>query len=119
MTDTAGAARVAYSIDPVVSRFSVRVSASGMLSMLGHNPTIAARGFSGDVEVASDNFADASLKVRVDARQFAVQDSMSDRDRSEIERAIMEEVLEADRFADITFESTRVSVVPMPWIWCG
>jgi polyisoprenoid-binding protein YceI len=109
MTDTDAATRTGFSIDPVVSRFSVRASAAGMLSALGHNPTIAVRGFRGDVE-ASEGLADASISIRVDPGQFAVQDNMSDRDQREIERVMKEEVLETDRFPAIFFESTRVSL---------
>lgn len=110
MTDTVDAARIGFSIDPGVSRFSIRASATGLLSALGHNPTIAVRGFAGTVQVSPDDLADASLSVRADARQLAVQDNMSDRDRREIERVMNEEVLETERFPEITFESTQVSI---------
>jgi len=112
MVDAVDAARTGYAIDAGVSRFSVRASASGFLSSLGHNPTIAVRGFSGDVECTPEVLADAAVSVRVDASQLAVEDNMSDRDQREIERVMKEEVLETDRFSDITFASTRVTVAP-------
>jgi polyisoprenoid-binding protein YceI len=109
MMDTINATPIAYAIDPGVSRFSARVSASGLLSMLGHNPTIAIRGFTGDLQCAPDSLEDARVSVRIDPTRFAVQDSMSDRDRREIEQVMKEQVLETDRFPEITFDSTRIS----------
>ena len=108
--NTVNAARIRYAIDPGVSRFNVRASASGFLSALGHNPTIAIHEFTGEVYCAPDDLSDASVSIRIDATRFTVQDNISDKDRREIERVMKEEVLETDRFPDITFDSTDISV---------
>ena len=39
-----------YTIDPGMSRFTVRAFASGVFSAFGHNPTIAIRDFSGEAD---------------------------------------------------------------------
>ena len=38
-----------YRLDPTQSRFTVQAFATGLLSMLGHNPTFAARDFRGEM----------------------------------------------------------------------
>ena len=43
-----------YVLDKSASRFTVRAYASGMLSVLGHNPTIAIRDFSGEASLAEN-----------------------------------------------------------------
>lgn len=98
-----------YSIDPARSRFTVRAFASGLLSGLGHNPTIAIRDYSGQVTFTSGSLADASLEFRVKADSLAVQDDISEKDRLEIERMMKGEVLEVARFPEIVFASQQVS----------
>ncbi len=98
-----------YLVDPKVSRFTVRASAAGMLSALGHNPTIGIGGITGEVGFVPDDLTDASLKLRVRADRLAVQDDVSDKDRREIERVMNEEVLETSRFPEMTFDSTQVA----------
>ena len=43
-----------YAIDPDMSRFTVRAFASGMLSALGHSPTLAVRDFTGKAEFSPE-----------------------------------------------------------------
>jgi len=40
--------QAAYRIDPKPSRLAVQVTAGGFLTSFGHNPTIAARNFTGE-----------------------------------------------------------------------
>jgi polyisoprenoid-binding protein YceI len=98
-----------YSIESARSRFTVRAFASGLFAGLGHNPTFAVREYSGDASFTPGAPADASLKFDVKAGSLAVQDDMSDKDRSDIERTMREEVLETSRFPEIVFESKKVS----------
>src|ERR1700748_876110 len=80
-----------YTIDPVVSRFTVRPCAGGSLSALGHNPTIAIRDFSGDAEFNPVATEKATLRLRIRADSLTVTDDISDKDRREIERAMNQE----------------------------
>jgi hypothetical protein len=54
------AAATGFLIDPRMSRFLVRATAGGMLSMFGHNPTIAIRDFSGEARFSPDALDRAS-----------------------------------------------------------
>jgi polyisoprenoid-binding protein YceI len=110
--DTVPATRVRYLVDPTISRFNVRVAAAGLLSALGHNPTIGIRGMTGELELVPDTLADASVKFRIRADKLSVQDDVSEKDRREIERMMFESVLQTARFPEIVFESTRISATP-------
>ncbi len=98
-----------YAIDPAKSRFTVKAFASGLLSGLGHNPTIAIRDFSGQATFTPGSLAESSLEFVIKANSLAVQNDVSDKDRREIERMMKENVLETGRFPEIVFASTEVS----------
>jgi polyisoprenoid-binding protein YceI len=98
-----------YVIDPGISRFTVRAFATGLLSALGHSPTIGIRNFQGEVRVGSDSLEGAGLNLKIDTRSLAVLDQISDKDRREMERQMNEEVLETARFPEIVYECARAS----------
>jgi polyisoprenoid-binding protein YceI len=98
-----------YIIDPRISRFTVRAFATGLLSALGHSPTIRIKDFQGEVRYVPDSLEGAGLSLRIDVRSLSVQDQISDNDRREMERQMNEEVLETTRFPEIVYECSRVS----------
>jgi len=100
---------VRYTIDPASSRFTVRAFAAGFLSGLGHNPVIAIREFSGDVNFASYDLTKSSVGMTIQALSFEVQNDVSEKDRAEISRTMNDQVLEVKRFPEIAFESRQVS----------
>jgi len=106
-------AMVRYVIDAGKSRFVVRAFATGLLSSLGHNPTIAIREFRGEVTFAPDVPSESSLKFIVDPRSLCVTDDVNDKDRREIERQIQEDVLESQSYPQIIFESGAISTEKM------
>jgi polyisoprenoid-binding protein YceI len=97
-----------YAIDPVVSRFTARATASGMLSALGHNPTIAIRDFTGEARFSPGAIESAELHLRISTSSLAVTDNVSDKDRREIERTMNQEVLESAKYPEIVFDSSNV-----------
>lgn len=98
-----------YRIEARRSRFIVRAFATGLLSVLGHSPTIAIRDFTGEVQFSPTHAEEASLRLRIKADSLEVTDEVSDKDRREIEQQMREEVLETSRYPEIVFESTRVA----------
>jgi polyisoprenoid-binding protein YceI len=98
-----------YVIDSDMSRFTVRAFATGVLSALGHSPTIAIREFSGEAEFFPDSLDQAGLHLRIKAASLAVTDNVSDKDRREMERAMNDSVLEVARYPEICFDSSKVS----------
>jgi polyisoprenoid-binding protein YceI len=98
-----------YSIEAGMSRFSVRGTAGGFLSGLGHNPEVAIPDFTGEAQWNPAEPKQASLRLRIRAASLAVQNDISDKDRREMERVMREETLETNRYPEIAFESTGVS----------
>jgi len=98
-----------YIIDPRISRFTVRAFATGLLSALGHSPTIRIKDFQGEVRYVPDSLEGAGLSLSIDVRSLSVQDQISDNDRREMERQMNDEVLETTRFPAIVYECSRVS----------
>jgi polyisoprenoid-binding protein YceI len=95
-----------YQIDRNTSQFTVRAFAAGMLSALGHSPTIAIRDFSGEARLQPD----PSLKLRVRADSLEVADDIPSKDRREMERTMHQDVLQSDKYPEIAYESTAASL---------
>jgi polyisoprenoid-binding protein YceI len=91
------------------SRFTVRAFASGLLSALGHSPTIAIRDFQGEALVDPNAIEESSLRVLIQAASLVVTDDLSDKDREEINRRMYDEVLECDSYPEIVYECTVAS----------
>lgn len=94
-----------FVVDARRSRFSVQVFATGILSAMGHNPTIGIRTFSGEVEFNLDALQAERFQLAIQAASLAVMDDISDKDRREIERVMKTEVLETERYPEIRFEA--------------
>jgi polyisoprenoid-binding protein YceI len=99
-----------YVIEAGMSRFTVRGFAGGLLSGLGHNPVVAIQDFTGDALWDPGQPQKASLRMKIRAASLTVKNDISDKDRREMERAMLVEILEADRYPEIVFESAGVSV---------
>ncbi|MDT5122185.1 MAG: hypothetical protein QOC96_1667 [Acidobacteriota bacterium] len=98
-----------YRIDARQSRFVVQPEATGLLSVFGHNPTIAICGFGGDARFISGTLQQASLLLLVQSGSLALVSESSDKDRHEIERAMRDEVLEIARYPEIIFMSKSIT----------
>jgi polyisoprenoid-binding protein YceI len=100
---------VRYTLDPASSRFTVQAFAGGMLSGFGHSPTFAVRQFTGEVGFTPETLADASLRLTVRAESLTLTDSVSAKDRQEIEGQMRLEVLEAAAYPEIDFQSAGIT----------
>ena len=106
---SANATSLQYQVDPATSRLTLKVTASGMLSAMGHNPTIAVSDYAGEATAAPDDLQQATLRLTVKANSLEVTDDVSRKDKDEIESKMKQEVLETSRYPEITFESSAVS----------
>jgi polyisoprenoid-binding protein YceI len=102
-----------YAIDGRASRFTVRAFATGLLSAMGHNPTIGIRDFSGEMRFNPDGLEAGSFQLAIKTSSLGVQDDISDKDRREIERLMNQEVLETAKFPEILYEASSISVTKM------
>ena len=109
MTATTGTAAGHYLIDKSASRFTVRAFASGMLSVMGHNPSIAIRDFTGGASLDPAALGKASLRIQIKADSLEVADEIGSKDRREIESTMKQKVLETVKYPEIVFESTQAT----------
>ena len=106
-------ATASYQIDPSSSRFTIKVSASGFLSAVGHNPTFNVGDYSGEIEIDFDAIEKSTVRVTVQPNSLSDTDDVSQKDKADIENRMRNEVLETSRFPTISFESTGVTAKSM------
>lgn len=99
-----------FVIDGRRSRFTVQAFATGIFSAMGHNPTIGIRTFSGQVEFNADALEAGGFRLTIQSSSLAVQDDISDKDRKEIERVMKAEVLEIEKYPEIRYEASSISM---------
>ena len=104
-------ASVHYVIDAKGSRFIVQAFATGLLASFGHSPRIAVGSFQGELsfERTGSTIGAAQLKISIQSAGLEVVDNISEKDRQEIHRKMCEEVLETDRFPEISYECSKGS----------
>ncbi len=112
-TETAKATLTHFILDAGASRFTVQAFATGLLSVMGHNPVIGIRKFGGEVNFSSDALDGSRLKLVIEAASLGVQDDISDKDRREMERVMNEELLETGRYPEIVYEASVVGVTKL------
>jgi polyisoprenoid-binding protein YceI len=100
---------VEYIIDRKKSSLTVRAFATGLLSSLGHDPTISAPGLDGEILFNPSSLEQSCFRLVLDASSLTVTNDISTKDRDEINRRTQEEVLESDSYPEIVFESSRIS----------
>ena len=101
-------AAIRYRIDAGMSRFTVRAFATGLFSSLGHSPTLAIRDYNGEATFVSSNPEQSSIRVSVKPASLIVTDDVSQKDRSDIENRMNQDVLETSVYPEIVFESSQV-----------
>jgi len=103
------ATTVHYVIETKGSTFTVKAFATGLLSALGHNPTIALPDFGGEIFLNPDAVEQSSLRMVIRSASLTVTGDVSEKDREEMNRRMHEEVLESDSFPDVVYECSRGS----------
>ncbi len=102
-----------YTFGPEQGRISVRTSRDGLAAQAGHDLTIDAVRWSGELVVAPD-LAPASLEVHVDLGALVVRAGtggikpLTERDKREIS-VTARKVLAADRYPEASFTATSFS----------
>ena len=110
--EAANTALAHYILDVKASRFTVQALATGMLSAMGHSPTIAIRDFSGEVDFNPETPQASGFRISIKAASLSVQDDISDKDRREIERMMNEQVLETATYPDILYQAPSIAITP-------
>lgn len=97
------------SVDPA-SRVRIHLGRAGMMGFMGHAHEIEAPLVEGRVEIPDGDPARSSVRLRFDSRRLAVvPGSEPAKDVPQVEARMRgPEVLDVERFPEITFESTAV-----------
>ena len=104
-------ATVTYNLDASQSKFMAHANAGGLLWFKGKDHHLAAREFTGQVEITPDTITPASLRLVVKAATLHETGAEFTEPQKEIiNRELREIVLHPDRYPDITFQSTNVTV---------
>ena len=99
-----------YVIEPMISRFTVKAFATGLLSAFGHSPTIQVRDLKGEIQFHPDAIEQSSLRLVVRADSLTVADNVNDKDRREMEGQMRDQVLETSTYSEIVYVTCKVSV---------
>jgi polyisoprenoid-binding protein YceI len=100
-----------YRLDASQSRFMVRAFAGGLLWFKGHDHFIAVRDFSGEVQLAPGAINPASLQMTIRADSLVeTRDVFTEQQKQIINKELREIVLETNKYPEITFKSTDVTV---------
>jgi polyisoprenoid-binding protein YceI len=108
--EAAKATLVPYALDARVSRFTVQTFATGLLSAVGHNPTIGLRDFSGEVSFNQEALQGSGFRLSIKTTSLSVQDDISDKDRREIERLMSEQILETAKYPEAVYQAPVLSI---------
>jgi polyisoprenoid-binding protein YceI len=98
-----------YLLDKGASRFTLRAFASGMLSAMGHNPTIAIRDFTGEVNFDPAEPGKGTLHLQIRADSLEVTDDIKSADRKDMESAMKQQVLQSAEYSNIIFDAAVAS----------
>lgn len=93
------------------SQLTVHAFASGLVAVVAHNPKFAIRDFSGEAKSVPGSLKQATIRMSIKASSLDLLDEVSECDEREIRRLTMDEVLKAESFPHIVFESSQVTAV--------
>jgi polyisoprenoid-binding protein YceI len=105
--------RAAYVVDAKQSKLEIHVYREGFLKAFGHDHLISSTVLSGRVQVGEPTGSGSSVTFTVETKSLAVLDpGESQKDRKEVQETMLgETVLNAARFPQIQFVSSRVRSV--------
>ncbi|HJQ67406.1 MAG TPA: YceI family protein [Blastocatellia bacterium] len=99
-----------YRLDAASSRFVVDANSSGVLWFMGHNHHIAARDFTGEIQLTPGMIESASLLLRVKADSLAeTGERFTEQQKQIITSTMRKQVLETEKYPEIVFKSTKVT----------
>jgi polyisoprenoid-binding protein YceI len=104
----ASGAKGTYQIDAKRSRFIVETQTTGLSTMFAHDHRVEIRDFSGQASFAR-NQKSGSLQLTVRPKSMALIGEDNLGARQSIESTLRDDVLDTDKFPEITFKTNTVS----------
>jgi polyisoprenoid-binding protein YceI len=112
-TSATNPAAVIYTLDASRSKFMAHTGRSGLLWFKGHGHHLAARDFSGQVELTPGTILPASLRLVVKAASLQETGAaFTDEQKKIINKELHDIVFHPDQYPDIVFQSTNVTAKP-------
>lgn len=103
-----------YVLDASRSKFIARAFAGGLLWFKGKDHFVAVREFTGEAQITPQSIVPASLEIVAKAKSMVeTRDVFSQQQKQIINKELLEIVLQADRYPDITFKSSNVTVTTL------
>src|ERR1700722_10437854 len=100
---------VRYQFASAGGRLPVQAFAAGMLGGFAHSPKFAIAQFQGEMSFDPSNPEAASLELKVRADSLHLTDAVKETDKQEIENAMLQDVLEVNKYLEISFRSTQIA----------
>ncbi len=98
-----------FKLDATQSRFFIDANSTGLLWFLGHKHHVAAKDFTGEVEIAPDVLTPAALQLTVHTASLAeTGEWFTDQEKQIITNTIHKEVLEIEKYPEAIFKTTQV-----------
>jgi polyisoprenoid-binding protein YceI len=107
-----------YPLGPEAGRLLVKTARTGLGAKAGHDLTIEVTRWHGSAVVNQASPADSAVTLEAEVASFEVREGtggvkpLTDGDRAEIKRTLMDRILQANRHPVIRFASTGVSGTP-------
>lgn len=112
-THSAQTGTVTYVLDNTKGKFIAHAFAGGLLWFKGHDHYLAARDFSGQVELTPGSITPASLRLVVKAASLEETGTdFTEAQKKIINKEIHDIVLLPDQYPEIVFQSTKVTAKP-------
>jgi Uncharacterized conserved protein len=104
---------VTYVLDPKMGKFIAHAFAGGLFWFKGHDHYLAARDFSGEVQLTPGTVTPASLRLVVKSNSLEETGSVfTDAQKKIINKEVHDIVLLPDKYPEIVFQSTSVTAKP-------
>jgi polyisoprenoid-binding protein YceI len=104
---------VTYVLDNTKGKFIAHAFAGGLLWFKGHDHYLAARDFSGQVELTPGSITPASLRLVVKASSLEETGTdFTEAQKKIINKEVHDIVLHPDQYPEIIFQSTNVTAKP-------
>jgi len=97
-----------YAIDAAMSRVIVRPFASAAATA-APNPTLTVREMAGEARFLPGTLDRACVEIRFRTASLAVTEGIGEEERRQIERTMHGEILEAHKYPEIVFSTSKVS----------
>jgi polyisoprenoid-binding protein YceI len=102
-----------YRFDPSQSRFTMRASATGMLSAFAHNPSFAVRDYQGQMRFEGGKIEGLALDLTIKAASLELLNQVGAADHFEIEERMRRDVLEVATYPEIAYQASEIPAEPI------